>query len=59
MEFVNARRASFISLKSALKFREWLRMRSDGSSETPKISNVTYDLLGETAVPIQATSGLL
>ncbi|PNF34211.1 hypothetical protein B7P43_G17512 [Cryptotermes secundus] len=47
LEFVNARRASFIiSPKSALKFREWLRMRSDGNSETPKISSVTYDLLG-------------
>jgi hypothetical protein len=53
---VNARRASFISLKSALKFREWLRVRSDGNSETPKISNATYDLLGETALCIQATS---
>lgn len=46
MEFANARRASFTSLKSVSKFREWLRGRSDGNSEAPKISNITYDLLG-------------
>lgn len=46
LEFVNARRASFINQKSAQKFREWLRMWSDSNSETPKISSVTYDLLG-------------
>jgi hypothetical protein len=52
MEFANARRASFTSLKSVSKFREWLRGRSDGNSEAPKISNITYDLLGEAGVCI-------
>jgi len=47
LDFANARRASFTSLKSAAKFREWLRLRSDSSTEAPKIGGVTYDLLGE------------
>jgi hypothetical protein len=39
-------------MKSMAKFREWLRVRSDGSSETPKISSIAYDLLGEAALCI-------
>lgn len=45
-EFVNARRASFVSVKSAPKFREWLRIKPDDNSEAPKILNAAYDLLG-------------
>ncbi|KDR18882.1 transcription initiation protein SPT3 homolog isoform X3 [Zootermopsis nevadensis] len=46
LEFVNARRASFVSLKSASKFRELLQTSSDGNFEALKLSGVTYDLLG-------------
>ena len=52
LDFANARRASFTNLKSTQKFREWLRLRSDGNTEAPKISSVTYDLLGEAAICI-------
>lgn len=45
MEFVNARRSSFVSKKSGPKFREWLRSKSDVNSEVPKISDAAYDLL--------------
>lgn len=47
LEFVNARRASFVSLKSASKFRELLQTSSDGNFEALKLSGVTYDLLGK------------
>jgi hypothetical protein len=59
LDFANARRASFTSLKSGAKFREWLRLRSDGSTEAPKISSVTYDLLGEAIICILVSLWLI
>ncbi|PSN34744.1 Transcription initiation protein SPT3 [Blattella germanica] len=45
LEFVNSRRASFTGPKSGPKFREWLKIKSEDSSDNVKIHSTTYDLL--------------
>ncbi|PSN56066.1 hypothetical protein C0J52_05874 [Blattella germanica] len=54
LEFSKARRASFVSPKSAAKFREWLKLKSDDDGEIPKILKTAYELLGFVAYELVA-----